>query len=137
MKLTMGQVRRAYIAVMEIAKNDRAMPDKGKYRVARLAALLKGEFEASEKARHDLIKSYGKATEDGGAMVPPEKIGDYGERWLALEAVEVDVAVRAIPLSQIFMPAGEKDAPAVNPVSVGELIGLGPLVEDDLGIEAA
>ena len=133
----MGQMRSAYIAVMAVANKEREMPDKGRYRMARLAALLKSEFEASEKARYDLIKSYGKATDDGGAMVPPEKMQDYGERWLELEAVEVEVAVRAIPLSQIFMPAGEKDAPASNPVSVAELIGLGPLVEDDLGIEAA
>lgn len=136
MKLTMGQMRSAYIAVMEIAKNGRDMPDKGKYRVARLAALLKGEFEASEKARGDLIKSYGRATEDGGALVPPEKMEDYGERWIALEGDEVDVNVRAIPFSQLFAASGEKEPPA-NPVSVGELIGLGPLVEDDLGIEAA
>lgn len=137
MKLTVQQVVDAFLALAMIVAAGRPMPQKGKYRVARMHAKLRGEFEIASKARDELISSYGfkkKVSEpgpDGKAVtrkvdaVPDNKADEFAARWKEIADQEIDVEVEPIPLSQIDM--GDQVDGAL---SVQQLIALGPLVVD-------
>jgi hypothetical protein len=133
MKLKVQQVMDAYMALASIAGRQAAMPQKGKYRVARLESKLRDEFRVASERRDDMIKAYDhKAKVQRGDQevedftVPDDKLAEFHEKWKEIADQEIEVDVQPIPLGQLDLGNDHDGA-----VSVQELIALGPLVADD------
>jgi hypothetical protein len=65
MKLKVQHLMDATMVLKTIINEDRAMPQKGKYRIARMHDKLGKEFEIINKQHFDMIKAYGQH-----AMIP-------------------------------------------------------------------
>ena len=93
MKLKAGQILDAFIVLTAIINDQRKLPQKGKFRVARCRAQLETEATRIQKERdeivfelgeHKLVMIEGGPTEDKGWEVPPEKMPEFKKRWEAL-----------------------------------------------------
>jgi hypothetical protein len=122
-KLKVQQVIDAFMALASIVASGKPMPQKGKYRLARLHAKLRPEFETANAARDDLIKSYGWKNEAGVDAVPIEQADDFAAKWKEIADQEIEVEVQPVPLVQLDM--GDNTD---GPLSVQQLIALGDLV---------
>jgi hypothetical protein len=140
MKLKVGHVFEAMFVLTRIINENRPLPQKGAYRVARLHAKLMPEFQTISARRDALITAYdyramvpGPQSKDdplGQNMVPasqnsvpPDKMEEFQAAWKDLAAEEIEVDVEAVPLAQLDL--GDSVAGCIQ---TSELITLGDLV---------
>ena len=141
MKLKVQHVMDAAIVLTTIINDQLPMPQKGKYRIARMHAKLLPEFKIIDARRADMIKAYGvpqmradKNEETGEVtltsipdqwQVPPEKMPEFTAAWKIVGDEEIDVDIEPIPLSSLSLSDSEDGAVAAH-----QLITLGELVSD-------
>lgn len=146
MKLTLQQVLDVTVVVSTIIREQRPLPTKGKYRLARMHAKLLPEFNVATAQRDALIKAYdfhemvppAPSAEDplGQGMfvpseqfsVPPDKIEEFNAAWAPLAAETIEIDVEPIPLHQLDLGYAQDGG-----IHANEFIALGNLVIDDLG----
>lgn len=138
MKLTVQQTMDAVLVISQIIREQRPMPQRGKYRLARMHAKLLPEFQTINAQRDDLIKAYNhhetiknKDPATGAESevinqefsVPLDKMGEFTEAWKKIGGEEIDIDIEPIPLSQLDL--GDN---ADGSIQASELITLGDLV---------
>lgn len=142
MKLKVQQVMDAALVLTKIINSQRALPQKGKYRIARLHSRLMPEYTVIDARRDEMIKAYnnpqmktvtlpetGATVEvpvDGQWQVPADKMPEFTAAWKAIGDEEIDVDVQPIPLSCLSLGDSEEGA-----IEAHELITLGELVSDE------
>lgn len=139
MKLTIQQVMDSTLLISAIIRDARPMPQKGKYRLARMHAKLLPEFTTINAQRDEMIKAYGvhqtiknKDPETGAEtdvespefMVPADKMPEFTAAWKTLASETLDIDVEAIPLDQLDL--GNVD----GSIEASELIVLADLVKE-------
>lgn len=124
MKLTAQQVFDVTQVLSRVIQENRPMPLKGAYRMARLHAKLLPEFTPIEERRNAIILDLAKGGESALPTVPDEKMDDFRAQWgqIAEETVEVDVEPIPLDLLDMRMAAG--------PLTAQELLTLGELVTE-------
>lgn len=140
MKLKVQNVMDAMLILTRIINEQRAMPQKGKYRVARMHAKLLPEFKIIDARRDEMIQAYNtpqtkteKNPETGevtitpadGWQVPADKMPEFTAAWKQIGDEEIDVDVQPIPLAQLSLGDSTDGA-----IEASELITLGDLVSD-------
>ncbi len=137
MKLKIGHVFQAAETVTAIINQNRPMPQKGSYRLARLYAKLKPEYDLIAARRNTMIEAYDykaplPSQVEGEPLkladnfsVPPDKVAEWAKAWTDITNEEIEVAVEQIPLSQLSFPDGP------GSISAAELIVLDDLVTED------
>jgi len=136
MKLKASLVYAAALIVAQIIRENRPMPQKGKYRLARLHAKLLPEFNVLNERRDEMIKAYDHFAEikdkDGAVMakaeqnsVPEDKMAEFTAAWEEIANQEIEVEVEPIPLSQLDLGDNVDGS-----ITGAELAGLGDLVTD-------
>lgn len=140
MKLKVQSVMDATLILTRIINEQRAMPQKGKYRVARLHAKLLPEFKVIDARRDEMIKAYGTPqtktvanletgdvtiTPGDGWQVPADKMPEFTAAWKQIGDEEIDVDVQPIPLAQLSL-GDDTD----GSIEANELLTLGDLVSD-------
>lgn len=136
MKLKVEDVFNGCLVLSQIIRERRPMPQKGAYRVARVHAKLKPEFDTIAVQRDALINAYdykakpkdpatGRVIEDAPEQptVPDDKMPEFLENWKKIAEEEIEVDVEPIPLAQLDL--GDSVAASIN---ASELITLGELV---------
>lgn len=141
MKLKIGHVFAAAETVTRIINEARPLPQKGSYRLARLYAKLKPEYDLIVSRRNAMIEAYGHKERvhqvgangepvvfdgNGTALmveapnfsVPMDKMPEFSKAWAEVAAEEIEVAVEPIPLDQL------------DNISAAELIVLDDLVRE-------
>lgn len=139
MKIKAIDLWRATIALTKIINGQRAMPQKGKYRLARMHAKLTSEFKVVDQQRDEMIKAYGQrevktetnaetgevtVSPTGNWEVPADKMPEFNAALDQLGEIEVDV--QPIPISCLSLGDHEDGA-----IESAELIILGDLVSDE------
>lgn len=138
MLLKVGHVFQAAPVITAIINSNRPLPQKGAYRMARLYAKLKPEYDLIVAHRNKMIEEYGHkemvagpdvkegelATDDqlvpaDNFSVPMDKMLEFTAAWAEACAAEIEVAVEAIPLDQL------------DHITAGELVILDDLVKED------
>lgn len=127
-KLKVQAVMDAYTALANLSARDPAtgkpaykFPAKGAYRIARLLAKLKPEFQTVEEKRIAFVRELGKPADDGSGNVTisgAEAIAEFNARMSAILSEEIEIDVQPIPL-ELF---GNVE------ISAGDLADLGELV---------
>lgn len=146
MKLKVQHVMDATLVISKIIRDARAMPQKGKYRLARMHAKLLPEFLTINERRDAMIRAYdtrmkvpdpnysnhldplnkGVPMIDGPEFtVPDDKSDEFNAAWKEIADEEIDVNVEPIPLAQLDLGASQDGS-----IEAGELITLGDLVKD-------
>lgn len=144
MKLTVQRIMELIPVVTAIIQRDAPMPQKGKYRFARMHAKLMAEFAPANDRRNAMIKAYDfpqmvpnpnyldgvpadqpREIPTGEFTLPPDKVEEFNAAWAPIAEEEVEVDIRPIPLAQIDLG----DA-TVGSVSTAEFSILGDLVEE-------
>lgn len=140
MKLKVQQVMDAVLVLAQIINEQRAMPQLGKYRLARMHARLLPEFKVMDAKRDEMIKAYGNPQTkvenlangevlitpiEGQWQVPPEHMPEFIAAWKEIGDAEIEVDVLPIPLSALTLPAGGDGA-----IEASELITLGELISE-------
>lgn len=154
MKLKVQHLMDSMLLISEIIRDNRPMPQKGKYRLSRMHAKFLPEFERINLARNEMIKSYdtpqmipnpaykGKLIEVGNAelasiepqfiksptefMVPAEKLEEFTKKWMDFAAEEIEVDVEPIPLEQLCLSDNSVD----GSITAHEFSVLGDLVKE-------
>lgn len=137
MKLTLGRVMEATPVIANIINEKRAMPQRGKFRLARLYAKLLPEFTTGDAQRRDMIKAYGYRVllppdHEGGEpvpadhfSVPPDKAEEFRAAWADLQTAEIDVDIAPVSIAEFDLgPAAD------GAIHAGELLALGDLVTE-------
>lgn len=143
MKLKVQQVFDVTRVLAVIVSENRPLPQKGRYRVARLHAKLLPEFNTINDQRSAKIATYdhkapvlngvvvqvaeGTLLPDGAtlqAAVPDDKMPEFRAWWAELASVEIDVDVEPIPLDQLCIDGQE------GTISLAEFGVLGDLVAE-------
>ena len=140
MKLKVQHVMDSTLVLTKIINGQRALPQKGKYRIARMHAKLLPEFKVIDARRDEMIKAYGVRqvkteiepgtgnileTETDGWQVPADKMPEFTEAWKQVGDEEIDLDVQPIPLSQLSLGDDQEGA-----IEAHELIILGELVQE-------
>lgn len=133
MKLSAKNVYEATPILAAAINQDRPMPQKGKYRIARMHAKLYPEWRLLEDRREAILAAYRVSTvvknEDGseGTMtaIPDDKLPAAEAEWVAILATEIDVDVEPIPLAVLDL--GDN---ANGSMSAQDLMALGDLVTE-------
>lgn len=140
MKLTVQHVMDATIVLTNIINGQRALPQKGKYRVARMHAKLLPEFKVIDARRDEMIKAYDTQqtktetnpatgevtiTPGDGWQVPPDKMPEFTAAWKQIGDEEIEVDVQPMPLSQLSLGDDQEGS-----IEAHELLTLGDLVSD-------
>lgn len=134
MKLKVQQVMDAVLTLSKIIRDARPMPQKGKYRLARMHAKLLPEFTTINDKRDELIKAYdhhpmemvdGVECASQNFAVPADKMAEFGANWKEIADEEIEIDVEPMPLAQLDLG----DA-ADGSIEASELIVLGELVKD-------
>lgn len=142
MLLKVGHVFQAAPVITQIINENRPLPQKGAYRIARLYAKLKPEYDLIVTRRNTMIEAYGhkemvagpdveegtRATDEQlvqapNFSVPLDKMPEFLAAWAEVANEEIEVAVEQIPLAQLSL--GD-DKPSV--ISAAELLVLDDLV---------
>lgn len=124
MKMTVQQVFTAHRTLTAIIDAGRPLPQKGAYRLARMHAKLRVEFDP-------IAAKYDALLLEHAAPVPdtvPQRYAftpAFNEAWGELAAEEIEVAVEPIPLA--LLDLGDSVAGAIT---AAELISLGELVSE-------
>lgn len=126
MKLTVQQVFDATPVLAKIIAENRPLPQKGAYHMARMHRKLLPEYEAIAARRDSLIMAFDHV-EEGAALnsVPADKAAEFFAQWKEIAEEEIEVDVQAIPLQQLDL--GDSVAGAIQ---ASELLMLGDLVCD-------
>lgn len=134
MQLTVQQVMDATLVISQIIREERPMPQKGKYLLARMHAKLIPEFTTINEQRDALIKAYDHRQQIEGAdgimvdgenyAVPMDKMPEFNEAWKKIGDEMIDVGVEPIPLAAIDLGSMSDGS-----ISAKELITLGDLVK--------
>lgn len=125
MQLTVQQVYDATVTVSQIIREARSMPQRGKFRLARLHAKLLPEFTTIEAQRDALIKEHGDPV-DGQVdkwMVTPERMDEFNAAWKPVGDEVIDVDVTPIPLADL-------DGGGNGAIEAHELVVLGDLISE-------
>lgn len=125
MKLTVQQVFDTTQVIGKLIDANRPMPQKGKYRLARLHAKLVPEWTTINDRRSSMIMAYGHMNDDGQPAVPEEKMTEFVEAWKEFAQDEIEVDVQPIPLECLDLGDSTDGA-----VSALELLALGELVAE-------
>lgn len=143
MKLKAQHVMDATLTVAQIIRDNRPMPQKGKYRLARLHAKLLPEFNTLSARRDEMITAY-----DHHEMVPPpptmkdplgqgpcvpteqfsvplDKMPEFTAAWSEIGNQEIEVDVEPVPLDCLDL--GDNTDGAISGL---ELATLGDLVTE-------
>lgn len=138
MKFKVQQLMDATVVIAQIIREQRHMPQRGKYRLARLHAKLVPEFDIANAVRDKLIIEHGvKQTapttdaagvvtmaETGQWWVPPENLEAFTAAWKPTADLEIEVDVEPLLLADI--DAGD----ANGAIESSELAVLGDLVTE-------
>lgn len=141
MKLKAKHVYEATLTVAQIIRDQRPMPQKGKYRLARLHAKLLPEFTALDARREEMIKAYdhhpmvpvgpSEGDPQGERLgvspefsVPLDKLDDFHKAWGEITSEEIEVDVEPVPLDQLCLDGVD------GSIHANELIALGDLVKE-------
>lgn len=124
MQLTVQQVRDATLTVSQIIREARSMPQRGKFRLARLHMKLLPEFTTIEAQRDALIKEHGDPVDGDTSkwMVSPERMDEFNAAWKTVADEEIEVDVTPIPIDDLD-GGGNGAIEAHELVMLGELIG--------------
>ncbi len=135
MKLTAQQVFIATPVIRAIIEQNRPMPQKGKYRLARMSAKLEPEFKPINDRREAMIIAYDYhpmvKTADGAMEpaphfgVPEDKLAEFLPAWKEIGDEEIEVDVEPVPLA--YLDFGDN---ANGSISAAELVALGDLVRE-------
>ena len=142
MKMTVGHVFQAAETVAAIINQNRPMPQKGSYRLARMFAKLKPEYDLIAARRDEMIEEYGhkamvpgpKTADDPlgqnlvpaeNFSVPPEDMPKFTKDWAEVANEEIDVNVEPMPLA--YFDRGD----GTSVITAAELIFLDDLVTED------
>lgn len=99
MKLKVQQVFDATLVVSQIIRENRSMPPKAGYRLARLHMKLLPEFQTIAARRDAMITAYGHCLPDSANYsVPPDKLPEFSVAWSEIGGEEIEIEVEAIPL---------------------------------------
>ena len=133
MKLKLGHILQATEVVVSIINANRPLPQKGAYRIARLYAKLKPEYDLIAARRNSMIEAYAykamiPAGDEAGQeeveapnfSVPPDKMAEFTKAWADIAAEEIEVAVEPIPLDQLG--DGSSGITAAELVMLDELV---------------
>lgn len=148
MKLKLQHLMDATMALRGIIDRNDPMPQKGKYRVARMYDKLEREFQIINKRRNEMITAYNTPQmilnpawkPDGSVspdvpqfissptefMVPPDKLPEFTQAWEEIGKEEIEVDVQPIPLEQLCLADPKVD----GGIAANELIVLGDLVAE-------
>ncbi len=142
MKLKVQHVMDAMLTVTNIINRQCAMPQRGKYLLARMHTKLLPEFKVLDARRDEMIKAYGeqqmreeadpetglpvKVPVEGEWQVPADKMAEYTAAWKLVGDEEIDVDVQPLPLRALSLPDGSDGM-----IEAAELITLGELVYDE------
>lgn len=137
MKVKVQRLMDAMLIISQIIREQRAMPQKGKYRFARLHAKLLPEFTTINDQRDAMIKAYDclatQTLPDGteaqvfptSYCVPPDKIAEFTEAWGKIADDEIELDVEPIPLAYLDL-GGSHD----GSIEATELITLGEFIAE-------
>lgn len=135
MKLTLQHVMDATVVIANVIMEKRPMPQKGKYRLARMHAKLFPEYVKINEHRDEMIRAYGArvtVTQDDGTAVecpdfkvPEDKMLEFGAAWKDFSGEEIDIDIEPIPLAQLDLGDGVDGS-----IGAAELITLGDLVRE-------
>ncbi len=134
MKLKAQQVFDATRVVAQIINDNRPMPQKGKYRMARLHDKLLPEFQTLNAQRDAMITAYDHRESTGGQdgapvvvsdqfSVPADKAAEFTAAWKEIGDQEIEVAVEPVPLAYLELADN-----ADGSITGHELVLLGDLV---------
>ncbi len=138
MLLKVSHVFQATPVVTQIINEGRSLPTKGAYRMARLYAKLKPEYDIILARRNAMIEAYGHKemltakdmttgedvqTEAENFSVPLDRMPEFTAAWNEVAAEEIEVDVQPIPLAQL-------DNGGASAISAGELVVLDTLVTE-------
>lgn len=149
MKLTVQQVFDATQTLNAIINARRPMPLKGAYRLSRLHAKLKAEFDPIVAKRDEIITGYdclvwvdalgnrlppemvpkeGEVLAGGRQVpgVPADKVAEFNKTWGELASEEVEIAYDPIPLAMLDL--GDKIPGSLTAL---ELSSLGDMIVDE------
>lgn len=127
MKIKLQTLMDATIVLKSIIDERRPLPQKGKYRVARMHAKLLPDFTIINQQRDDMIKAYNypqmmrvpmteeeiaavpegevcngfKLVDTGEFTVPPSEMAEFTKKMEELLGQEIEVDVEPIPLEQL------------------------------------
>lgn len=141
MQLKVQHVMDATLVISQIIRDQRPMPQKGKYRLARLHAKLFPEFKTINERRDDMIMAYqthqtrevpdpenpGQTKTEATAewMVPADKMDEFNAAWKTIADEVIDIDVQPMPLA--YLDLGDA---VEGSIQANELITLGELVTE-------
>ncbi len=135
MKLKAQQVLDVTVIVAQIIRENRPLPQKGKYRLARLHDKLLPEFRTLNAQRDAMISAYGYHAEtpvvDGPPVlseqfsVPPDKLTEWQAAWKEIGDQDIEVDVEPVPLAHLELAANVDGS-----ITGHELVLLGDLVTE-------
>lgn len=156
MKLKIQHLMDATLVISQIIREERPLPQKGKYRLARMHPKLNAEFLIINAQRDEAIKKYDyhiqvpnpkynpeiplaetlknnvtelqpKTIPSEQFYVPPDKLEEFEKFWLEIAEQDITVEVEPIPLSQLcFSETSDMN----GSISAHEFIVLGDLVTE-------
>ena len=131
MKLKVQQIMDATLVVSRIIREDRPLPIRGKYLLARMHAKLLPEFTTIDTQRDGLITTYdhhpmtagpdGVLEESKEFSVPEDKMPEFTALWKEIADQEVDIDLTPIPLAALDL-GGESSIEAHELIVLGDLI---------------
>lgn len=123
MKMTVQQVFDAHQTLKAIVAGNRNLPQKGAYRLARMATKIAAEFVPIGERYDALLMEHCTPVEGtvGNYTLTPA----FAAAWRDIAGDEIEVAVEPIPLA--LLDLGD-DVPGA--ITVGELATLGDLVTE-------
>lgn len=125
MKLKVQHVFDATLLLSKIINEQRPMPQRGKFRLARMHGALLPEFNVINASRDALIMSYQTPTENGQWIVPEDKAQHFAAAWQEIAGQEIEVTVQPIALADL-----DFGSEADGSIESHELITLGELVSE-------
>jgi hypothetical protein len=121
-KIKVKDLMEATVLLSGIIREQRAMPQSGKFRLARLHQILLAEFNIANGQRDELIKAYNyhpqvpditkprdEATGDFPMMdssefsVPDDKLAEFEAAWSPLGESELEVQTQPIPIGNFIL----------------------------------
>lgn len=128
MKLKVADLFSAYFTLVEIINSKRPLPQVAQYRIARLYAALRPEFETLQAKRNELVEQFGEDQLADGKPTGQKFVAETSPKWSEFVAAwepvikeSIEVAVEPIPLSCL----GSDGA-----ILAQELVSLGELIKD-------
>ena len=124
--LTLKQVHEATLTLIGIINRKAPMPQKGKYRIERMYAKLKPEYDPIEARRLEMRTGYLDGNSmDAEPQIPPEKVPDFLKAWEDFAKDTIEITVEPIPLDQLCL-----DASTNGSIEAFEFASLGDLVAE-------